>query len=287
MRFLLGCVLFLAMIGLMASWGLGSLLTRPTPATIADAEAPAHDLAIMAKDGVRLTGTYWPGARAGAPAVLLLHGAGASRRMMAANAAWLASRGYAVLTIDFRGHGGSTPVGASFGLFESRDAEAALEWLRKRQGGARIAVVGVSLGGAAALLGEKGPLEADALVLQAVYPDIRHAIRNRIASAASPILSVLLEPLLSYQSLIRYGVAPGRLSPLNAIRNYKGPVLVIGGGADRFTPPSETRRIFDAAPGPKQLWIVDGADHRQVSGLTTDNYRQRLYGFLARTMPIG
>jgi fermentation-respiration switch protein FrsA (DUF1100 family) len=36
---------------------------------------------------------------------------------------------------------------------------------------------------------------------------------------------------------------------------------------DEFVPLSETRRIFDRASSPKQLWIVDASNHRFSSNL--------------------
>jgi fermentation-respiration switch protein FrsA (DUF1100 family) len=203
-----------------------------------------------------------------------------SRASTAASAAWLAGMGYAALTIDFRGHGQSQMAERSFGLREAADARAALMWLKRQQAGARVAVIGHSLGGAAALLGAEGPLPADALVLQAVYPDIRHAIRNRIADRLTLGPAWLLEPLLSFQSLPRFGVMPGALSPLDALRRYRGPVFVIGGQADRYTPPGETRALFAAAPGPKRLWIVPGRDHEAMGDMRDPIYRQRVAGFL-------
>lgn len=216
--------------------------------------------------------------------MLLLHGNDASRSATADNAAWLAARGYAVLTIDFRGHGESSPATHSFGLYESRDARAALEWLKRANGGGRTAAIGISLGGAASLIGDEGPLPADALVLQAVYPDIRHAIRNRMAAFLTAGPAWLLEPLLSLQSKPRLGVWPGRLAPVAALKRYRGPVLVIGGGADAYTPPAETRTMFAAAAGPKRLLFVRGADHRATSDLRTDAYRRAVLSFLGATV---
>jgi pimeloyl-ACP methyl ester carboxylesterase len=271
-------------LGLAASWAVGSALTRPSPSDVPAAVPPARDLRLTAEDGLSLAATYRPGRHERSPGVLLLHGVNASRAA-AGNAAWLAGQGYAVLTVDFRGHGESDPANKSFGLHESRDAAAAFAWLKRRQGGAPVAIVGVSLGGAAALLGDGGPLSADALVLQAVYPDIRHAIRGRIATVAGAGPAWLLEPLLSFQSKPRLGVWPGRLSPLAALRRYRGPVLVVGGGADRYTPPDETKALFDAAPGRKSLFIAAGADHAETSGLIDPAYRQVLLSFLRRTLP--
>jgi fermentation-respiration switch protein FrsA (DUF1100 family) len=79
-------------------------------------------------------------------------------------------------------------------------------------------------------------------------------------------------------------VAPGRLAPREAIRLYRGPVLVIGGTADLNTPPDETRSLYGAAPGPKTLWLIDGLDHPGVSSVWTDAYRRRVRAFFARTL---
>lgn len=269
----------IALIGIILSWLLGNALVRPAASDVAPVAAPARDFTLKAEDGLTIAATYWPGPAPNSPAVLLLHGNGASRAQVSGTAAWLASHGYAAMAIDFRGHGQSAQVARSFGLFESRDAAAALAWLRQAQHGAKIAALGISLGGAAALLGDHGSLPADALILQAVYPDIRRAIRNRL-TASLGVAGWVVEPMLSLQSLPRYGVWPGRISPLAALRAYRGPVFVIGGGADRYTPPAETREMFAAARGPKSLWIVDGLDHAGVSGTYTSLYRARLLAFL-------
>lgn len=275
--------LFLIIIGLATSWAIGSAMMQPTPSPVPPAIAPARDFHLRTGDGLIVAATYWPGPMPDAPAVLLLHGNGASRAAMVPTAAWLAGQGYAVLAIDFRGHGESSPAPHSFGFAESRDVAAAFAWLKHQQHGAPVAVLGSSLGGAAALLGARGPVPADALILVAVYPDIRHAIRNRIGTRLGSWPGALFEPLLSYQSAFRFGVGPEALSPLEALRHYPGPVLVVGGDHDRYTPPAETRALFDAAPGAKQILWVAG-DHSAASGIASQAYRDRLRLFLARTI---
>ncbi len=270
--------------GLVLSWVAGSFMVRGQASPVPAAAAPARDLRIRTAAGPTLAATYWPGRRPDSPAVLLLHGVKGSRASTARTAAWLHELGYAALTIDFRGHGESDMAERSFGLRESSDARAAFGWLKRRQRGARVAVIGTSLGGAASLLGPSGPLPADALVLQAVYPDIRRAIRNRIAARLGTVPAYLLEPLLSFQSKPRFGAMPAELSPLEALSRYRGPVLVIGGGADSYTPPDETRTLFAAAPGPKTLWLAPGKGHAAIGQLNDEAYRHRLRRFLNSTL---
>ncbi|MGZ8349313.1 MAG: alpha/beta hydrolase [Allosphingosinicella sp.] len=172
----------------------------PAPANSAEPPPPpGRVVRLAASDGVPLVGSYWPGARRDAPAVLLLHGVNSSRASLARHAIWLNRPGYAVLAIDLRGHGGSAAVSRSFGLLEARAAAAALAFIRSDAPPRRVGLIGTSLGGAAALLGGDGPLPVQAMVLQAVYPDLRSAIANRIAQRLGRPLASLGEPLLSYQ----------------------------------------------------------------------------------------
>jgi dipeptidyl aminopeptidase/acylaminoacyl peptidase len=277
-------LLSIAIGGLAISWLVGSVLVRSVNANVSPAPPPAQNLTILTADGLTLAATYWAGHKFDSPAVLLLHGNGASRMQTGDNAAWLAAKGYAALAIDFRGNGASAPSTHSFGWEESRDARAAFEWLVRKQHGARVGVIGISMGGAAALLGDDGPLPADALVLQAVYSDFRHTIRNRMASMISRVPAIVLEPLLSYQSRLRFGVWPSRLSPIEVLPRYRGPVLVIGGASDPFTPPDETRRIYQAVHGIHMLWLVPGESHEGLSDLRSEEYRERVLSFFEQTI---
>lgn len=281
-----------ALAGGVALWGgvwwLGGLMVRHVgrPRGLersATTGPPAVELRLRAADGTGIAATYLPGRAEDAPGVLLLHGIGESRSALGRHAAWLASLGYASLRIDFRGHGGSDPVACSFGLREACEARAAFDWLVARQGGARVAVIGISLGGAAALLGAEGPLPAAALVLQGVYSGARQTIRNRIAEWVGRPLAWLAEPWVSYQSRLRFGAWPRDYATLPVMPRLGGPTLVIGGLDDRAVLVSETMQMFAAAPEPKQIWLVPG-DHTAICRLWGAAYRTRVGAFIAAAL---
>jgi dipeptidyl aminopeptidase/acylaminoacyl peptidase len=265
--------------GLALCWLVGTLASRTSSAAAPVFSPDEERIALKVADGLTIKGTFLPGASNTSPGILMLHGVQSSRAQFRRSALWLQAQGFAVLAIDFRGHGESAQVQRSFGVYESRDARSAFDWLKARQAGAKIGVVGASLGGAAALIGDTGPLPADALVLQAVYPDIRHAIRNRIATRAGVTVTTLAEPLLSFQGPLRYGRWPDAISPIAAISNFRGPVLIIGGGADLSTPPDETRALARAADEKAELWMVEGANHPEIAAMDSDAYRQRIGAF--------
>ena len=112
------------------------------------------DHTLVMGDGVSLAATlYTPDGAAppgGWPAVLMLHGLGENRSSLNAIAeAHLAPHGYAVLTVDARGHGASGGQSSLVGPRELADYAAVLQWLRLRPGVGddRVGAFGVSLGG--------------------------------------------------------------------------------------------------------------------------------------------
>jgi uncharacterized protein len=278
----------LILFGLVATLGLvwifGQISTRPTPSRVDSLAKDEQEIMLQSADGLRISASYFPVAEPSAPTILMLHGNGGSRSQFSGYIAWLNSNGYAAMAIDFRGHGESQAASKSFGFEESRDAAAAFNWIKTRKPESKIGVIGFSLGGAATLLPANGPLKIDALVLSAVYPDIERAIRNRIAHQGHPLLAALLTPLLTNQSYFRYRIAPQRISPIEAAAQYKGPVLVIGGGQDHYTPPAETKALYERFTGPKSLWIRDGFGHNQLGDINDENYRARLKIFFDKNL---
>ena len=269
------------------AWLVGAIgvrVARITPNAGREPGPPAAPLRLAADDGSRIAATFWPGRTAASPAILIVPGIGSLHRKIAANAAWFNARGYAVLAIDLRGHGGSSPALHTFGWAESRDVHAAFARLKARQGGAKVAIIGISMGGAAALVGPLGPVPADAMVLQAVFADIRKAVRSRIALILGWPLAWVLEPLLSFQSKPRFGVWPGRIAPLSALRHVACPVLVIGGGRDPFVPPAEAHAFYAAARDPRGIWITPKLGHNAISDTLGDDYRRRVLAFLHDTI---
>ena len=219
----------------------------------------------------------------GAGAVLLLHGVGDDRRAMIERARFLHVAGYSVLLPDFQGHGESAGAHITFGALESLDAAAALEYLHMRVPGERAGVIGVSMGGAAALVGPSGPLTVDALVLESVYPTITDAVRDRLRAWLGPIGPAFTSPLISFVGR-EIGVSPAALRPLDRIGTVRSPILIAAGTKDRYTPLTETHALYASAPSPKELWMVDGAGHVDLHAFAPAEYERRIGSFLARNL---
>lgn len=281
MRKFIGFLSFAILCVLGLIYTISSQINAATPSDVGSLHPDEQIITLKTPDGLDIRASYVAGAAADSPAILMLHGNGARRDRFRTHFAQFNGAGYAVMAIDFRGHGQSSDAPKSYGVYENIDARTAFDWLKEKQQDAKIGVIGVSLGGAAALIGD-APLPADAMVLQAVFPDIRRAIGSRVRSVMNPYVAAVIEPLLSYQSIIRYGVTPAEISPIESVRHFKGATFIMGGSDDIYTPPSEIREFQNVADPSARPWIVPNKSHRGASGLRTDEYFFRIITFFNR-----
>jgi len=253
-------------------------ISRGAPVSLPD-DLRAQPIELRSGSRSTIRGWFAPG-RPGAGAVLLLHGIGASRLDMIGRARFLASAGYSVLLVDFRGHGDSSAARSTYGGLESHDARAAVEFLRQTLPLERIGVIGISMGGAAALLGPT-PLPVQALVLESVYPTIADAVRNRLQAWLGSIGQALAPSVLTWL-FPREGVAEDALRPIDRIHEQIAPVFVLAGADDRYTTVRESRELFAHAREPKAFWQVDGAAHVDLHAFSPEEYERRVSAFLAQ-----
>lgn len=259
----------------------GEIAVSPHPSRVGPApdDLGAEAVAVPVPVGAPLAGWYAPAAE-GAPGVVLLHGVTDSRRQLVERARLLREAGYAVLLVDLPGHGETPARQIGYGWSERHAAAAAVGYLRQRRPRTRVGVVGISLGGAAAALA--GPaLNADALVLEMVFPTFRAAVGNRVRRWTGPLAPPLAAALLR-QSRARLGAPADSLQPVVSLAAVRTPTFVIGGTDDPYTPPAETRALYDAARGPKELWLVEGGRHEDLHAVAPDAYRERVVAFFDR-----
>jgi len=268
--------------GLLVLLQIGWWLTRPAQKEVGPppTDIPIRPVIVSSQSGSNLRGWFIPGRR-GSGAILLLHGIHANRLAMLDRARFLHRAGYSVLLFDFQAHGESPGRRVTFGANESLDALAAVKYLRRQVQGEKVGAIGVSLGGAAALLGQE-PLPVDALVLESVYPTIEEATSNRLRMRLGRLGS-LFTPWLMLQMWGQFGISAQELRPIEHIHAVTVPVLVLAGTEDQHTTLAESLRLFGAANPPKEWWGVEGAAHQDLHHFTPQAYEERILEFFART----
>jgi uncharacterized protein len=279
-RFVAICAAFLFVI-VGGAISVGWMLGHPVQVRIGDppADLNAEPVNFKSDSGANVHG-WWCPVRNSRGAVLLLPGIRANRLSMVDRARFLHRAGYSVLLIDFQATGETKGDRITFGWKESRDAIAAVNFIRNAEPGSRVAVIGSSLGGVSTLLATP-PLKLDALILEAVYPTIEIATRNRLENYLGP-LGRFAAPLLLKQLHMRLGISADDLRPIDHIANVGCPIFIISGQKDRTTRRADTETLFSRAKLPKQLWFVPKAGHVDLHRAATPEYEARVLQFLEK-----
>lgn len=277
-------LLLLAIAGGAFSYWVGGQLVAPRPAKIGNPPADLRAQPVIIPNQPAGIRGWWVPGDADKPSVLLLHGIRANRLAMVGRARMLARHGYSVLLVDLQAHGESRGTAITLGLREAKGVRAARQWLRNKRPGQPVAAIGVSLGGASLLLGPS-PSGFDAVVLEAVYPDARQALRNRMAMRFG-VMAPALETLLEVQVKPRLGISLDQLRPIDHVAGVGAPLLVIAGGRDQHTRLAESEALYSHAVVPKEFFVLPDAAHEDFERHAPAAYEARVMDFLDRALGV-
>jgi fermentation-respiration switch protein FrsA (DUF1100 family) len=285
-RSIAGAAAFLCLLGLGGVIASGYVLSAPVQRSVGPPppDLKAEIATFRSPSGSMLHGWVVPGTR-GSGVVVLMHAVRADRRSEVGRIRLLHEAGYSILAFDFQAHGESEGRHITFGHLESLDAGAAVQFAKARFGGERVAVIGQSLGGAAAVLAEK-PLPVDAMVLESVYPDIEDALRDRLEHYLGPPGGLLVPAYVALMPMI-IGVRASDLRPIDHIGSVASPVLIMSGTKDSRTKISEAEALFSRARQPKRFWAVEGAEHVDLLRYDRAGYERHVLPFLAKYLRPG
>jgi uncharacterized protein len=273
----------LPLILLAGTWFAGTILTSPSQQSIGPIPPGLNGRVVQfqSSSGAMILGWFVPG-KPGAGAIVLMHGVRSNRLSMLERARFLSKAGYSVLLFDFQAHGESSGEHITFGSLESKDAQAAIQFLRETAPGEKIGIIAVSMGGAATILASP-PVSVDAVILEMVYPTINEAVNNRLTSRLGSWARVL-SPLLLFQLRPRLGIGSNDLRPIDHVGQLRAPKLFIAGANDRSTTLEESQRLYETASAPKDFWVVPGVGHVDAHNRARVEYEQRVLDFFARNL---
>jgi hypothetical protein len=220
---------------------------------------------------------WWPAGAPDAPAVLYLHGSRWNLTGQLFRIEQLREFGFSVLAIDYRGFGKSDgDVPSEDTVYE--DARVAWDRLKELQPDAtKRFIYGHSLGGAVAI-DLAANLSTDALQSGASIPAHGLIVESSFTTLAD-IARALTYPWLPVQLLLSQ-----KFDSVDKIGRVRMPVLIVHGVGDSYVPSRFSQELYDAAPAPKKLLLVDGATHNNSMRAGSAEYRkalQELFGLAA------
>ena len=245
--------------------------------------------ALTSADGTRLAGWYIPsGSGTGpiGPTVVIVHGWGSNKSAMLDRAAILHDA-YNLLIVDLRNHGQSETAPTTQGIREADDVEAAVDWLESTKGPERIAMFGVSMGGATTLNVADEDLRIDAVVIESTHATMANAAQARLEQAGYP-LSLPGSWAILLGTLIRTGEDISSADAVQAIERLDDrPVLILTGALDNAIGPSDADDLLAAAEqarSPAELHACDEGGHANLLERCPESYPGWVLGFLERVL---
>lgn len=239
------------------------------------------------RDGKALSGWFVPAPEGMAkpwPVVMLAYGYGGFKEQMAGYSRSIHEGGFATFLFDMSGSGLRKGEPVTFGYKERWQMMDAANYLRTRDDvdPARIGALGVSMGAAATLLAAAEDPGIKAVVADSSYADLFGMVRPGISAFISP-RALFLAPLIVRYAETMLGMKSGEVRPDEAAaRLGDRPLFIIHGDCDTLTDPNSATRLYDAASGPKELWVVNECGHAYAPVLAPDEYKQRVNGFFQR-----
>lgn len=234
-------------------------------------------------DGLKIKGWFIPTPKPNVPTIIGCHGYPFDKGNILDLASFLYPD-YNLFLFDFRGMGESEGKVTTVGFYETKDLEAAVEYLKSR-GVKEIGAIGFSMGAAVIIMANNPDIKA--IVADSGFCDM-DSIINILFKKLGPLKWPLVR-LVKLWARIFIGIDTSRISPLMAMKDLQSPVLFIHCALDTQIPPSHSRSLYEVGKSlgkDVELWLVPNADHGQAYYMNPLEYSRRVKEFFNRFLDL-
>ena len=242
------------------------------------AHVPIEDVSFTTQDGLTLSGWFLPDNDSDTT-VVICHGLGANKHNFVDFVNVFYGRGYSSLIFDFRGHGDSDGHTSTFGLLETADVRAAVDWLKRERPDRAVHIYGLgsSMGAMALVRTAAFDQRIEAVVLDSCFVSAPALVRQHLGRI--PIVGGLFGDLVLASASLHIGASIWNLDASDAIaRLSPRPVLLVHGKDDFVMPPQNLDVLYRVAGEPKEKWLGPGP-HSNIMTTDFDGYQSRVLGF--------
>ena len=240
----------------------------------------SEHLSIKSHDGLTLRAKYYE-YKKGAITELLFNGyRGSAERDLSAAIERCFALGHNALLIDQRSSGRSDGHIITFGIRESQDCLAWVDFATKKFGeDCRLMISGVSMGASTVLLaaGKKLPKNVVCALGDCPYSSARDIIKTVLRALKLP---AFLYFFIRAGGLIYGGFDVNTADVKKSLEHACVPVILLHGDGDRFVPCEMSRELFDACTSKKKLVVIKDAPHGLAYPVDPELYLSSLESFV-------
>ncbi len=251
--------------------------TKVTPTTY---ELNYENVSFRTSDGLKLRGWFIPNKNSDA-VIIVGHGYPFDKANILQATHFLSDK-YNLLLFDFRYFGESEGRYTTGGVKESKDVLVAIKFLEREKNFTKIGAVGFSMSAAAILMSESKDL--DAIVIDSTYANM-DLILERLYVFFPGVLKLPFVELTKFYGLLFFKINANGISPLNSIKTFDIPILLIHGEKDSQIPVKNAYLLYKNSNKDKtELWIVPNADHGMAFAVNPEEYEKKVLGFFDKRL---
>ncbi|MFA6435185.1 MAG: alpha/beta fold hydrolase [Elusimicrobiales bacterium] len=238
-------------------------------------------------DGLALKGWFIPAAGGETEkTIILCHGWGVNRGDLLRDTHFLAERGFNLFYFDFRASGESGGALSSVGYLETRDFDAAYDFLKTHRphAMAQAGVFGSSMGGSVAIFAAAKYPELKCLMAENTFLSYRRVIANW-SWLRTKVPYFPMVPLTLAFVKMKLGADPEPFSPAHNIDKVKAPVMFINGDQDDIVPLQDAETLYGMCKSEKkQMWVITGASHGKCAEVGGEIYKNKVTQFFTENL---
>lgn len=248
-----------------------------------DAGLPEEELTVTTHDGLKLHAWLIAQREAARGTIIYLHGVGDCKIGGIALARFFYNHGFHVFLYDSRQHGESEGKYCTYGYYEKRDVSTVIDYLESRKDikTGNIGIFGTSMGAAVAIQAAAIDSRIRAVVAEASFTDLRTITVDYQRRIAKLPWHFLRNVALSRSQKVA-GFKAREVSPLNDVKRLTTPILFIHGTKDELISVEYSKLLYEQATGPKDLLLVEGANHNDVWEVGGTVYERKIIDFFER-----
>ncbi len=247
-----------------------------------------EDLEIISKDNLRLKAWYIPAEKETKNFAICVHGHNCNGPDECGHLLpfYRNTMGFNYLLPDLRGHGRSDGNQIGFGALDFKDIKLWINYLTERFGDdIRIVLHGISMGAATVMLvnNNNPQKQVKAIIEDCGYTDAFEQVSKKMKDIGLKHTSDFFAGITNIycRKFSKYDLRKDA-TPLGTMQNAVNPVMFIHGDKDALVPVEMCKRLYDACPTEKELFIVPGAEHAYSYYDAKDEYDSRVKAFIEK-----
>jgi alpha-beta hydrolase superfamily lysophospholipase len=250
-----------------------------------DAGLPSEEFTLKTAEGITLSCWF---IKAQAPVrgtVIILHGVSESKIVGLPLARALHAEHFNVFLYDSRRHGESGGRFCTYGFYEKHDVSIAISYMEHRRDVelGNVGLMGSSMGAAVAIQAAALDKRIKAVVAESGFATLRTVFDDYQKRMIKMPWHYLRNLVIKRSEHLAHFKASA-VAPLEAVREIHVPLFILHGTTDDRISHHYSLQVFENANQPKDLWLLEDAQHHNVADVGGEEYTKRILEFFKKNL---